>query len=94
MNGMPVSSTPGVSRNKAKAVSELTRSEEKSQRVDVSLTIEKRNINDKLTLVGVINRYSAYDMTEGNGRREFTSMSAFKREVNSIIDGAQKELGR
>jgi hypothetical protein len=91
MKGMPAYSSP-ASRNKAKAVADITKEEIKRQEVDFNVCVQKKIVNDKPVIVATCNRWG-YDPTEGTRVvREFTSAGKLKSEVGGIIDKAFEAL--
>ena len=92
---MPTVMPPDItmSKNKYKMNAEMSISphEKKEKRVDFSIIVEEKMVDDKAKLVFKCAHYST--SIGGDSRAEYTSLSKFKKVVNDKLDYLAKELG-
>ena len=91
--GYPIPKDITMSTNKQKMVSEMALSphEQKEKRVDFSIIVEERIIDDKAKLCFKCAHYSS--SLAGDSKGEYTNVNEFKKKINEKIDYIAKELG-
>jgi len=86
-----ITATMSPSKQKVASAMSLSPHEKKEGRVDFSIVVEERVIDNIKKLCFKCAHYSS--SLGGDSKEELTSVSAFKKIVNDKIDYIAKELG-
>lgn len=81
--------------SKEKALGELSKYEEADQRVNIGITIEKRNVDGGEIVVARLDRNSFDPMDEVQKRalpKEYTDMEAFGECVSTVLKEISSQL--